>query len=76
MILALDILLAVSAMIYMVFVVKRDLQMLQQNSYRNERYKKWLDMNGEYTTTSRMGCMVIGLLLMTSFAQFEWFGVV
>ena len=76
MILALDILLAVSAMIYMVFVVKRDLQMLQQNSYRNERYKKWLDMNGEYTTTSRMVCMVIGLLLMTSFAQFEWFGVV
>ena len=33
-------------------------------------------MNGEYTTTSRMVCMVIGLLLMTSFAQFEWFGVV
>ena len=73
MTLIIDIILAIVATIYLVLVVKRDLQMLQQNSYRNERYKKWLKMNNEYTTTPRMLCMVFGLLLMTSFAEFEWF---
>ena len=76
MVLAINIILAISAIIYLVLVVKRDLQMLQQNSYRNERYKKWLEMNGEYTSVSRIVCMVFGLLLMTSFANFEWFNVV
>lgn len=76
MTLGINIILVVAALVYMVLVVKRDLQMLQQNSYRNERYKKWLKMNSEYTTTPRMLCMVFGLLLMTSFAEFEWFGFV
>lgn len=73
--LIIDIVLAVSAVFYLFVVVKRDLQMLQQNSYRNERYKKWLKTNSEYTTTSRMLCMVIGLLLASSFSVFEWFDV-
>lgn len=76
MTLVINIILAVAALVYLVLVVKRDLQMLQQNSYRNERYKKWLNMNSEYTTTPRMLCMVMGLLLMTSFAEFGWFNVV
>lgn len=74
--LTIDILLAIVSTIYLVLVLKRDLQMLQQNSYRNERYKKWLDMNGEYTATSRVACMVFGLLLVTTFAVFPWFTVV
>lgn len=73
--LIIDIVLAVSAVFYLFVVVKRDLQMLQQNSYRNERYKKWLKTNSEYTTTSRMLCMVMGLLLASSFSVFEWFDV-
>lgn len=76
MVLVINIILAVFAIVYLVLVIKRDLQMLQQNSYRNERYKKWLNMNNEYTTTSRMLCMIMGLLLMTSFAEFGWFDVV
>lgn len=71
-----DILLAIAATIYLVLVVKRDLQMLQQNSYRNERYKKWLDTNSEYTTTPRTVCMVMGLLLVTTFAKFPWFAAI
>ncbi len=73
--LIIDIILAISAVFYLFVVVKRDLQMLQQNSYRNERYKKWLKTNSEYTTTSRMLCMVMGLLLASSFSAFEWFDV-
>lgn len=76
MALVINIILVVVAFVYLILVVKRDLQMLQQNSYRNERYKNWLNMNGEYTTTPRMLCMVMGLLLMTSFADYEWFNVV
>lgn len=71
-----DIILAISAVCYLVMVVKGDLQMLQQNSYRNERYKKWLSANNEYTSTSRMLCMVMGLLLASSFSAFDWFNVV
>ena len=74
--LILDIILAISAVFYLVLVVKRDLQMLQQNSYRNERYKKWLGTNNEYTTTPRMLCMVMGLMLASSFSAFDWFNVV
>lgn len=76
MTLVINIILVVTALVYLVLVVKRDLQMLQQNSYRNERYKKWLNVNSEYTTIPRMLCMVMGLLLMTSFAEFGWFNVV
>lgn len=76
MMLITDIILALIAVFYLVVVVKRDLQMLQQNSYRNERYKKWLGINNEYITTPRMLCMVMGLLLMSSFSAFEWFVVV
>ena len=70
---AINILLAIVALFYMVLVVKRDLQMLQQNSYRNERYKKWLKQNNEYTTMSRMACMIMGLLMVSTFAPFKWF---
>ncbi len=33
---------------------KRDLMMLQQNSYRNERYLKWLNVSGDTTTVTRL----------------------
>ena len=74
--LIIDIALALSAIFYLVLVVKRDLQMLQQNSYRNERYKKWLTTNNEYVSTPRMVCMVAGLMLASLFSGFGWFEVV
>ena len=76
MIFALNIVMAIVAVFYLVLVVKRDIQMLQQNSYRNERYKKWLKQNNEYTATSRMACMIMGLLLVSTFASFKWFLVI
>lgn len=76
MALTINIILIVSAIVYLGLVVKRDIQMLQQNSYRNERYKKWLSMNNEYTTTSRMLCMIMGLLLVSTFVNFDWFNVI
>lgn len=76
MTMSINIILLIVAICYLIITVKLDLQMLQQNSYRNERYKRWLSMNSEYITTSRMLCMVIGMLLGSSFVEFEWFNVV
>lgn len=70
---AIDLSLAIVAMVYMVQMVKRDIQMLQQNSYRNERYKKWLKQNSEYTSASRMVCMIMGLMLVSTFAPAQLF---
>ncbi len=65
-----NIILAIVAVFYLVLVVKRDIQMLQQNSYRNERYKKWLKQNSEHTSMPRMLCMIMGLFLVSKFAPF------
>ena len=35
---------------------KRDLMMLQQNSYRNERYTAWFNKSGESTNIGRIFC--------------------
>ena len=34
-----------SALLYLIWKLKKDLQMMQQNSYRNDRYIKWLRAN-------------------------------
>lgn len=39
-------------------VMKRDLMMLQQNSYRNERYMRWFSQSGESTNLGRIFCCV------------------
>ena len=44
-------------------VYKRDLMMLQQNSYRNERYIRWFNDSNESTNLGRIFCC-IGLLLL------------
>ncbi len=40
--------------------LKRDLMMLQQNSYRRERYLRWLSVSGDTTSLSRL----IGLVVL------------
>lgn len=51
-------------------VMKRDLMMLQQNSYRNERYTRWFNMSGESTTPWRIGaCIALFLLLVHHLPQ-------
>ena len=41
---------------------KRTLMMLQQNSYRNERYMKWLRVSGDSTSGVRLFAMIVMLL--------------
>ena len=44
--------------------LSRDLMMLQQNSYRNERYRRWLDQSGDSTSVRRLvsGAVVLAAL--------------
>ncbi|MDE5607862.1 MAG: UDP-N-acetylmuramoyl-tripeptide--D-alanyl-D-alanine ligase [Muribaculaceae bacterium] len=50
---------------YMIPVYRRDLMMLQQNSYRNERYTRWFNTSGESTTYPRiLGCIALFLILI------------
>lgn len=43
---------------------RRDLMMLQQNSYRNERYQRWLSQSGDTTSVMRLvsGAVVLAAL--------------
>ena len=50
----------------MFFVFRRDLMMLQQNSYRNERYMRWFNMSGESTSVQRILSAISLLLLIVS----------
>ncbi|MDE6801963.1 MAG: UDP-N-acetylmuramoyl-tripeptide--D-alanyl-D-alanine ligase [Muribaculaceae bacterium] len=50
---------------YMIPVYRRDLMMLQQNSYRNERYARWFTTSNESTTFPRiLGCIALFLILI------------
>jgi len=55
--------LALTAVFDLIKVFSRDLMMLQQNSYRNERYSKWFSQSGESTSFGRIFCC-IGLLCL------------
>lgn len=48
--------------------LRRDLMMLQQNSYRNERYWRWLRQSGDTTSFIRLLAMVVVLFSATKFA--------
>lgn len=54
-----------ATLIYMIPVFRRDLMMLQQNSYRNERYTRWANQNSDGTAIFRLFTFVaIGLILV------------
>lgn len=58
-------LLGATAIADMLAVMKRDLMMLQQNSYRNERYMRWFSQSGESTNIGRIfGCVGLFFLLL------------
>lgn len=57
--------LGVLTALYLIQVFRRDLMMLQQNSYRNERYTRWFNNSGESTRPARiMGCIALFLILV------------
>ncbi len=47
------------AVVTFAFEFKYDLQMLQQNSYRNERYTRWLNSSGDTTSINRLLTMAL-----------------
>ncbi len=50
--------------------LKRDLMMLQQNSYRNERYRRWLRTSSDTTRPVRLCAAAAALFAMTSLVPF------
>lgn len=54
---------------YLLQVYKFDLQMMQQNSYRNERYFKWWRMSKDYASMSRISDLAVFLLLVSMFPK-------
>ena len=58
-----------AAVFNMVMRLRLDLQMLQQNSYRNERYGKWLRTSGDVQSLSRLIDLLVVLLLFTPFPK-------
>ncbi len=59
--------LAVAAIVYLVQTYKVELQMMQQNSYRNERYFRWWKSNSNYCSTQRIIDVVVLLLMISQF---------
>ncbi|MDE6377939.1 MAG: UDP-N-acetylmuramoyl-tripeptide--D-alanyl-D-alanine ligase, partial [Duncaniella sp.] len=58
---------AVAAALLGMFVeFKRDLMMLQQNSYRPERYRRWLNSSQDTTSTMRLVSGAVALAAMSS----------
>lgn len=59
-----------SAVADMWAVYARDLMMLQQNSYRKERYYRWFSQSGESTNIGRIMCCIALLFLLVHHIPF------
>lgn len=55
--------------------LKRCLMMMQQNSYRPERYGKWLASSGDSTSMWRLGALAILFLTLSTFGR-PWISMV
>lgn len=47
--------------------LRRDLTMFQQNSYRPDRYRRWLNKSGESTSWHRLIALIVYLFVLTKF---------
>ena len=65
----LAVLLSISALL---LDLKRSLMMLQQNSYRNERYFRWLNESGDSTSYSRIIAILIAMSGMIHFIPLDY----
>lgn len=59
---AFSIIILVICGIYMIFNFRHDIHMLQQNSYRIDRYWKWLNRSGDISSASRL--VNVGVLFL------------
>ena len=69
LILIIDILFVIAAVALLLTEVKWDMQMMQQNSYRNERFIKWLKGSSEYAGVSRLADLAMLVLALSTFMQ-------
>ena len=67
--LIIDILFVIAAVAILLTEVKWDMQMMQQNSYRNERFLKWLKGSGEYSGVSRLIDLAMLILALSTFME-------
>lgn len=74
--LIMEMILAIVVVVYLALVFKREMQMMQQNSYRNERYGRWLEMNNEYSSISRITDMALAVLLLSTFGRLGFVPVI
>lgn len=51
----------------LILVLKRDLMMLQQNSYRYDRFRAWMSQSGESTAVTRLAAFIVFLFALSSF---------
>lgn len=58
------------SLICMYFVYRRDLLMLQLNSYRDERYIRWFKQNNESVTFKRMACCIALFIVLVHTLNF------
>jgi UDP-N-acetylmuramoyl-tripeptide--D-alanyl-D-alanine ligase len=56
----------------LVLELKRDLMMMQQNSYRPERYSRWLKSSGDTTGWARLTAMCVFFLSLVTFTESRW----
>ena len=63
-IILLDIVIAVS----LFYELRRDLMMLQQNSYRNDRYMRWIKTSGDTTSFPRLTALVLFFMALANVA--------
>ncbi len=49
--------------------LKRDLMMFQQNSYRNERYQRWLSESKDTTSWQRITALIVMFIILTGFGN-------
>ncbi len=68
------ILMAMSAIGFAV-MLKWDMQMLQQNSYRNERYTAWLKESSDYYSVQRLLDVAVLVISLSTFAKQSFYVV-
>lgn len=62
-------LLAIAAVANLWYAYKSDLQMLQQNSYRNDRYFRWWKASNNYYSVNRIIDLIVLLLMLSQFSK-------
>lgn len=60
------------AIAMLAFEFKRDLMMMQQNSYRIDRYMRWLRVSADTTTVSRLLAICVFLASLVTFSRPTW----